>query len=124
LPDGGVLRPSTPPPDFDLHQALHSLEKFAARSPAGVALAHYGLVPDPAAILDEAKETLTQWAEVAERAWRDNQDIAAALEATFAKDLEGVNELDREKLTTLNGVHSNAAGFQRWLETRDKPADG
>ena len=24
----------------------------------------------------------------------------------------------REKLETLNGVHSNAAGFKRWLETR------
>jgi hypothetical protein len=21
----------------------------------------------------------------------------------------------------LNGVHSNAAGFKRWLETRDRP---
>ena len=33
LPDGGVLRPSTPPPDFDLEQALASLAKFA-RTPA------------------------------------------------------------------------------------------
>ena len=35
LPDGGVLRPSTPPPDFDLDQALTSLQKFAARRPSG-----------------------------------------------------------------------------------------
>ena len=34
LPDGGVLRPATPPPDFDLHQALSSLAKFAARRPS------------------------------------------------------------------------------------------
>ncbi len=44
LPDGGVLRPSTPPPDFDLEQALTSLSKFAARRPSGIALAHYGLL--------------------------------------------------------------------------------
>src|SRR2546430_1459092 len=44
LPDAGVLRPSTPPPDFDLGQALTSLQKFRNRSPVGVALAHYGLV--------------------------------------------------------------------------------
>ena len=31
LPDAGVLRPSTPPPDFDLTQALHSLQRFAER---------------------------------------------------------------------------------------------
>src|SRR3954449_1359308 len=47
LPDAGVLRPSSPPPDFDLDLAITSLHKFAARNPAGVALAHYGLVPSP-----------------------------------------------------------------------------
>src|SRR3954471_5852605 len=51
LPDAGVLRPSTPPPDFDLAQALASLQKFAGRSPTGIALAHYGLISDPLAIL-------------------------------------------------------------------------
>ena len=124
LPDAGVLRPSTPPPDFDLDQALHSLQKFAARSPSGVALAHYGLVPDPAAILEEAQGTLRRWAEVAEAAWREERDIAEALDREFAGDLTGVDEAHREKLETLNGVHSNAAGFKRWLDTRAAPSDG
>src|ERR1700722_17740885 len=57
LPDAGILRPATPPPDFDLDQALHSLGRFAARRPAGLALAHYGLIEEPAALLDEAGET-------------------------------------------------------------------
>jgi glyoxylase-like metal-dependent hydrolase (beta-lactamase superfamily II) len=118
LPDAGVLRPSTPPPDFDLDQALHSLHRFADRRPAGLALAHYGLVPEPGAILDEAEETLRRWAAVAEQAWRDNRDIAAALEEAFAGDLGDVDPAQREKLETLNGVHSNAAGFRRWLDTR------
>jgi glyoxylase-like metal-dependent hydrolase (beta-lactamase superfamily II) len=119
LPDAGVLRPSTPPPDFDLDQALASLRKFGARRPSGIALAHYGLVPDPGSILEEADGTLRRWADVAERAWRDGRDIAAALDDAFAADLEGVDESQREKLETLNGVHSNAAGFRRWLDTRD-----
>ena len=34
LPDAGVLRPSTPPPDFDLDLAVHSLHRFAARRPS------------------------------------------------------------------------------------------
>jgi glyoxylase-like metal-dependent hydrolase (beta-lactamase superfamily II) len=118
LPDAGVLRPATPPPDFDLDHALTSLQKFAARRPTGIALAHYGLVPDPATILDEASETLRRWADVAERAWRNGDDIAAALEVAFAADLDGVDPAQREKLETLNGVHSNAAGFRRWLETK------
>jgi glyoxylase-like metal-dependent hydrolase (beta-lactamase superfamily II) len=116
LPDVGVLRPATPPPDFDLDQALTSLRRFAARRPAGIALAHFGLVPDPEAILDEAHETLTRWAEVAEAAWREGRDIADALSDQFAADVDDIDPAQREKLETLNGIHSNAAGFRRWLE--------
>jgi glyoxylase-like metal-dependent hydrolase (beta-lactamase superfamily II) len=118
LPDAGVLRPSTPPPDFDLDQALTSLRRFAERRPAGVALAHYGLVPDPLETLDEAGETLRRWADVAEAAWREGRDIAAALDEAFAGELSSTDPAHRQKLETLNGVHSNAAGFKRWLETR------
>jgi len=118
LPDGGVLRPSTPPPDFDLDQALHSLARFARRRPTGLALAHYGLLPDPDGVLQEAEGTLRQWAETAEAAYRAGVDIAAALEERFAADLSGVAPEHREKLEVMNGVHSNAAGLRRWLETR------
>jgi glyoxylase-like metal-dependent hydrolase (beta-lactamase superfamily II) len=117
LPDVGILRPATPPPDFDLDQAITSLRKFAARRPAGIALAHYGLVPDPEGILDEAEGTLRRWAEVAEAAWREDRDIADALSEHFSRDLSDVAPEQRERLETLNGIHSNAAGFRRWLET-------
>ena len=118
LPDAGVLRPSTPPPDFDLDQALASLKKFAARRPTGVALAHFGLVPDPLDSLDEAEAVLRKWAHVAETAWREGHDIAEALAHAFAHELEDVAPEHREKLETLNGIHSNAAGFKRWLDHR------
>ncbi len=123
LPDAGVLRPSTPPPDFDLDQALASLRRFAERRPSGVALAHYGLVPDPLATLDEAGDTLRRWAEVAEAAWREGRDIASALDDAFGGELAATDPAHREKLETLNGVHSNAAGFRRWLETRSPGPD-
>lgn len=118
LPEVGVLRPSTPPADFDLDLALHSLERFRARRPAGVALAHYGLVPDPDEILAEAVQTLRQWAEVAEAAFREGRDIAEALETHCAPDLSKVAPEYRMKLETLSGIHSNAAGLQLWLQRR------
>ena len=83
LPDGGVLRPATPPPDFDLDLALTSLEKFAARRPTAIALAHYGLLEAPEELLAEAGETLREWAETAESAYRAGTDIAEALAARF-----------------------------------------
>jgi len=118
LPDAGVLRPATPPPDFDLDQALHSLHKFAARRPSGIALAHYGLLGEPEALLEEAEATLRGWAETAERAFREGRDIASALEERYSFDTSHVPAEHREKLEVLNGFHSNAAGLQRWLATR------
>jgi len=119
LPDGGVLRPSTPPPDFDLEQALASLGKFAARRPSGIALAHYGLLSDPDHLLAEAESTLREWAETAEQAYREGADIAAALAARFDPLLGDIDAEHKEKLDIMNGVHSNAAGFRRWLEGRE-----
>jgi hypothetical protein len=68
------------------------------------------------ATLAEAEETLTRWAEVAEAAWRAGEDIATALDAAFAVDPDTVDPEAREVLETLNGIHSNAAGFRRWLD--------
>jgi glyoxylase-like metal-dependent hydrolase (beta-lactamase superfamily II) len=118
LPDAGVLRPATPPPDFDLDLAITSLRKFRARTPTGVALAHYGLLPDPLGMLEEAEGILRRWAEVAEAAWREGRDIAEALDVAFRAELEPFQPANREKLETLNGIHSNAAGLRRWLEHR------
>ena len=125
LPNVGVLRPATPPPDFDMDLALESLGRFAARRPSGIALAHFGLTPgDPLDLLDEATATLRHWGEVAEAAFREGRDIEAALAEAFSRDWEGVAPEHRDIAETLNGVHSNAAGFQRWLQTRGQTAAG
>jgi len=123
LPGGGRLRPATPPPDFDLDQALDSLRRFSERRPGAIALAHYGLVPDAEELLAEAAETLRSWAGVAENAFRSGADIAAALDVRFREDYRGLSEEARARLETLNGIHSNAAGLRRWLELRERDAD-
>src|SRR5579875_3249657 len=124
LPDVGVLRPSTPPPDFDLELALNSLRRFAERRPSALALAHYGLLEGPEEILAEADATLRQWAETAEAAFRQGEDIAEALARRFDPPAGSVEPEHQEKFQVMNGVHSNAAGLRRWLETRDRPPEG
>ena len=115
LPDVGVLRPATPPPDFDLDLAVQSLHRFAARRPAKLALAHFGVLDgDPAEVLDEAEHALREWAGVAEAAWNRGDDIAGALARRFGAD-------PSETMGILNGVHSNAAGLRRWLDKRARP---
>ncbi|HET9070808.1 MAG TPA: MBL fold metallo-hydrolase [Acidimicrobiales bacterium] len=117
LPDAGVLWPATPPADFDLELACRSIGRFRDRRPAGVALAHYGLLPEPMAMLDEAEDSLRRWAATAEAAWRDGRDIAAALQADYGMPAS-TDPHARERLETLNSIHSNAAGLRLWLERR------
>ncbi len=120
LPDAGILRPATPPPDFDFDQAVHSLHRFAERQPSQIALAHYGIIPGSAdEVVEEAIQVLHNWVDVAERAIRNGGDIVDALEQAFSKELSGASDVERKKLETLNGVHSNAAGIRRWLAKRD-----
>lgn len=121
LPDVGVLRPSVPPPDFDLDLALASIRRFEARSPVALALAHYGVVHHPTVLLEEASQVLQSWADVAGAAWRRGEDIAGALSEAFSAELTGVDPVLGQRLETLNGIHSNAAGLRRWLEHRPKP---
>ena len=116
LPDVGVLRPATPPPDFDLELALGSLRRFGDRRASGLALAHFGVVPDPPEdALAEADEALRRWAEVAERAWQRGESVDDALEEAFGA--------THAQVEILNGIHSNAAGLRRWLEKRPAPED-
>ena len=118
LPDVGVLRPATPPPDFDLDLAVRSLRLFADRRPAALALAHYGVLEgDPAQILGQAEDVLREWAAVAEAAWNRGDDVAAALAAAFGAD-------PTDTMSILNGIHSNAAGLRRWLEKRSENEPG
>ena len=115
LPDVGVMRPATPPPEFDLDLAIASLHTFAARRPSALALAHFGVVEgDAADVLAEAEHVLREWASVAEAAWNRGDDVAVALAAAFGAD-------PSETMAILNGVHSNAAGLRRWLEKRPDP---
>jgi glyoxylase-like metal-dependent hydrolase (beta-lactamase superfamily II) len=123
LPELGVLRPATPPPDFDLEQATASLRRFAELRPELVVLTHYGPVESPLETLTEAEEMLHRWVEVAERTMRESEeagidDVAAALADTFASAAADLPAHLREKFEVLNGVHSNAAGIVRYLSTR------
>jgi glyoxylase-like metal-dependent hydrolase (beta-lactamase superfamily II) len=124
LPDFGVLRPATPPPDFDLEQATRSMRRFAALRPTQVVLTHYGPVDHPLETLVEAEQMLNQWVEVAERTMRETEeagidDVAAALADAFASAPDDLGAEVREKFEVLNGVHSNAAGIVRYLSLRE-----
>jgi glyoxylase-like metal-dependent hydrolase (beta-lactamase superfamily II) len=127
LPDIGVLRPATPPPDFDLEQAVASLHRFAELRPERLVLTHYGPVADAQATLAAAEDMLHRWVAVAERviaasAEAGIDDVAAEFARVFAQPPEELPERVRQKFEVLNGVHSNASGIVRYLSRRQAVA--
>lgn len=123
IPEIGVLRPATPPPDFDLELVLSSLKKFLAYNPSGIAMAHYGLFPNSEELILNAEDVVNRWAFVAEQAFINNQDIEAALEAAFRFETDDKDPQLVERFDTLNGMHANANGLRRWLEKRAQNTD-
>lgn len=124
IPELGVLRPATPPPDFDLDLVLSSIDKFDGYNPTGIAMAHYGLFGNSAELLDSGREVISNWTSVAEKAFREGAVIEDALEAAFRSETDGKDPVLVERLDTLNGIHANANGLRRWLEKKQGNNDG
>ena len=123
LPDVAVLRPATPPPEFDLDSTVASLRRMADQRPHALALTHFGVVPgEPLDVLAQAEEAVRRWAEVAETAWNRGDDVVEALTEAFSDQMAAADAEQYERMEALNGIHSNAAGLRRWLERR-QPAD-
>jgi glyoxylase-like metal-dependent hydrolase (beta-lactamase superfamily II) len=121
LPGAEVVRPATPPPDFDRDLAIRSLRSFAARSPAHLVLTHFGPISPPAERLAEAEERLRRWCDTAEAAAREHgpevDHIAAALRQRFERE-EGHEAGAPDSFRLLNSYESNAAGLARWIRQR------
>jgi glyoxylase-like metal-dependent hydrolase (beta-lactamase superfamily II) len=126
LPTTNVLRPATPPPDFDRDLAIRSLRAFAARSPSHLVLTHFGPISPPAERLAEAEERLLRWCETAEAAASSHgpgvDHIEAALRERFERE-EGHQSTDPDTFRLLNTYESNAAGLARWIRQRQQPAE-
>jgi glyoxylase-like metal-dependent hydrolase (beta-lactamase superfamily II) len=124
LPSTGVLRPATPPPDFDRDLAVASLRRFADRNPAHLVLTHFGPITPPAERLAEAEDKLRRWCATAEQAAAEHgpelDHIEAALRERFERE-EGHEAGDPERFELLNSYHSNAAGLLRWIQQRQDP---
>lgn len=131
MPGMRVIRPATPPPDFDLVLAQRTLDRYRALDPTTVYLAHYGAVDPPQQALEEAAERLSLWAQTAEAAYHEAQQgsaghdeldhVAETLGRRFADELAVTAHDDPEaarRVALLTGVRSNAMGLVRYFQQR------
>ncbi len=123
MPGMAVIRPATPPPDFDLVLAERTLARYRSLEPTTVYLAHYGAVDPPQQALQEASDRLALWAETAEAAYREHDEldhVAETLAHRFASEVEpdpGDPEAE-ERVALLSGYRSNAMGLMRYFQLR------
>jgi glyoxylase-like metal-dependent hydrolase (beta-lactamase superfamily II) len=129
LPDAGVLRPGTPPPDFDLEQAVASVEAARRRSPPAILFSHFGPVRDVEAMCDLAIERMRAWASIVREAMRQTEDVeelAARLRERTASELEALEgrEIAEERYDALTTYEVSAAGLLRYFQKARDGAHG
>ncbi|MFN2522219.1 MAG: MBL fold metallo-hydrolase [Mycobacteriales bacterium] len=121
VPEADLVRPATPPPDFDLPVALASLETFRNLQPTRLLFSHYGPNTEVDTTLARSAEELELWVELARDTRRQGMDldhaVAAVRDRTRARyaAVESDPQL-REKYEALNGYEANLVGILRWLD--------
>lgn len=91
LPGMRVIRPATPPADFQFETSLETLARYRSVAPTRLYLAHYGAVDPPMDALAEAEERLRAWVAVGEAAYRESSEVdhvASMLAHRFRDELE------------------------------------
>ncbi len=129
LPETGDLKAATPPPDFDLGQALASLRTFGALQPARLLFSHYGPVDAVDETLRRSAEEIRVWVDETRLARGSGQDLdhAAAMVAQRTKDRyaalkDGADEATAARLGRMSNTPANVAGIMRWLDQSEPAA--
>jgi len=118
LPEAGVIRPATPPPEFHLEESLETIAKLKALEPKRVFPTHFGPVPDPQAALDEGARRLTDWVGVTQELHERGASQAEIAQAFRDKrDLwyPGLTPDLLEKFEQTTSYEMNAAGMLRYV---------
>jgi glyoxylase-like metal-dependent hydrolase (beta-lactamase superfamily II) len=121
IPETGAIRPSTPPPDFNLDTALRSLRHFADLAPQRLLFSHFGPVSHVGPALEEAAEELQMWVDDVRDSRADALDLDHAVAMLRERTAERYGRLYTdpdldEKFELLSSTAANINGINRWLD--------
>jgi glyoxylase-like metal-dependent hydrolase (beta-lactamase superfamily II) len=110
----GSVRPTSPPPQFDLFACLDDVATVRARDPDVVCYGHFGAVRYDHALADEYADVLSSWVTEV-RATRETlgDDAATVERLAAAPDLEWVRSYGARKASA--DARLNAKGVLRYL---------
>ena len=126
LPDVGVVRPATPPPEFHLEDTVKSIERLRGISPSALWLTHFGAAdigPDPLdvdAACDAAIASLRKWEEwirSARTKSTDLDEVTAQVRTSARSDMESaVAPEDAERMEQTTSYRMNVSGYMRYID--------
>lgn len=120
-PEARVIRPATPPPDFNLEISIETVERLRALRPSRVFPTHFGPVADPDQAFDEAISRFREWVQAAELAVADGADLEGVAEVFREKTRDwypGIPAQVADKLENTTSYRLNAAGILRYLSKK------
>jgi glyoxylase-like metal-dependent hydrolase (beta-lactamase superfamily II) len=122
LPDVGVIRPATPPPEFDLEAAISSIGKVRDARPERLCFTHFGVRDgeDPAETCEAAVDALVEWAGWIRGAREETTDLDAVTEtvrrAAAASYGDRLDEGSVARLEQTTSYRMNTWGYMRYLD--------
>ena len=132
LPDVRILRPATPPPEFDLELAVQSIGRVVGRSPSRLLFSHFGPADDVNELCRVAVQRIEGWAEIVEQALTETEevvDVVRILKERTAAEMAVSSGLTarevQDRLEVLSSYEMNALGLMRYVKKRKEsaPAD-
>jgi glyoxylase-like metal-dependent hydrolase (beta-lactamase superfamily II) len=125
LQDVGIMRPATPPPEFNLEDAVASIERIRAMKPEALCLTHYGPVDDVDRTCAEAVDALERWAQWVRTARRESHEldevakfVRREAEASFSSEVLSGQAIERMEQTT--SYRMNTMGYMRYFDKLEK----
>ena len=129
LPDVRILRPATPPPEFDLELAVHSIGRVVEREPSRLLFSHFGPADNVTELCRLAVQRIEGWADIVEHALAETRDVVdvvrilkerTAVEMAAGSGLTSAEVQDRFEV--LSSYEMNALGLMRYLTKRSEAA--
>jgi glyoxylase-like metal-dependent hydrolase (beta-lactamase superfamily II) len=125
LPDVGVLRPATPPPDIDIEAGVASIERIRSRAETTLMFSHFGPVDELEAIHELcslAATRLRKWGDIVREGMDETDDVARLGEIlrirTEDEFGESTDDGARDRYELLASMEMNAAGLARYWRKR------
>jgi len=121
IPDTDIVKPATPPPDFDLDIALKTIDTFENLKPTRLLFSHYGPVSKIDETLDRSREELRVWVELVREARNSRLDLDHAISMIIERTRERYTALFAnvsalESFEALSSTGANIVGINRWLD--------